>query len=299
MSSESSDCCGTCEFNTIQRAAGQRPSAYEDYPFFCEIRRLVIENPFWTYCYNHQRRNPLLVRRIRGPLWAAVSPALRQISWDAGAYIPPQVRPPRDALKHARVPYYDGVRPLDSDAGRCEVCGEEAEHTIALRVSGADRRCFCSVAHYLQWWLKTAPGAEPYRNLRPVPWDTLENDLVVLSEALADLDAQPITTLDEKRVLDVLGGLEGALIQAGHGYIDLVQAEIYLRRPEARGELSPHLLRILLAMAEVGQLMREEPRNRQAIRNAVHRIRESLDSFLAGQPGEEERPAKKWWQFWK
>ena len=305
MSMRSSDCCGTCEFNSINQQDGRTPPGEQDRAFFCQVRQVAMDNPFWTFCNNHQRRNPLLSQTPRGPIWATVSNVLRQLPFDEGFYLPPEASPPPDAARHARVPYYDGARPLDSDQGRCEVCGEQAEHTIALRFPATNERlCFCSAAHYLQWWLQTAPQAQPYRDRRPVSPDVLYGDLLVLVEEMVEIEARLLTSLDKAQLLDVLRGLEGALIQANGGYLDLALAEQRLKEPQRNPvslPLSPHLLRAWLKMAQIGQTLREGIPNRQLVRAGVRDIREALDRFLAGAPERAGQPVrrKKWWQLWK
>lgn len=58
MPNGGSDCCGSCWFNRSN--GGERGSANfnGNIPSYCEIRRLDIPNPFWTYCANHPYRLP-------------------------------------------------------------------------------------------------------------------------------------------------------------------------------------------------------------------------------------------------
>ena len=65
MPNGGSDCCGTCWFNRAN--GGEAGSGNHDrtIPSHCEIRDLVIENPFYTYCSNHPYR---IRRRIPVPL---------------------------------------------------------------------------------------------------------------------------------------------------------------------------------------------------------------------------------------
>ena len=140
-----SDCCGTCEFNAMNDRESGRP---EERSFRCEIRQIDIDSPFWTLCHNHPRRNPLLSRSARGPLWAALSGAFRPLPLREGVYLPPEARPPQEMGRYVYLPYYGVVRPLESDWGACAVCGEEVTRTISLRPErGQPRLCFCSVAH--------------------------------------------------------------------------------------------------------------------------------------------------------
>ena len=59
MPNGGSDCCGTCWFNRTNR--GRRDwqrHRDQSVPPYCEIRRVAIDDPFWTYCANHPHRRP-------------------------------------------------------------------------------------------------------------------------------------------------------------------------------------------------------------------------------------------------
>lgn len=59
MPNEGSDCCGTCWFNRKNRGEkGYPESSNNDLEPYCEIRRVPIKDPFWTYCANHPHRRP-------------------------------------------------------------------------------------------------------------------------------------------------------------------------------------------------------------------------------------------------
>ncbi len=59
MPNGGSDCCGTCWFNRRNRGEkGYDRARCTDVEAYCEIRHLLIENPFWTYCANHPHRRP-------------------------------------------------------------------------------------------------------------------------------------------------------------------------------------------------------------------------------------------------
>ncbi len=59
MPNGGSDCCGTCWFNRTNggEAGFPEPGADDEAPY-CQIRNLVIEDPFYTYCANHPHRRP-------------------------------------------------------------------------------------------------------------------------------------------------------------------------------------------------------------------------------------------------
>ena len=59
MPNGGSDCCGTCWFNRRNRGEkGYNRADDIDVEALCEIRDVLIENPFWTYCANHPHRRP-------------------------------------------------------------------------------------------------------------------------------------------------------------------------------------------------------------------------------------------------
>ena len=59
MPNGGSDCCGTCWFNRKNGGEkGYSQARDNDVEPYCEIRHVLIENPFWTYCANHPHRRP-------------------------------------------------------------------------------------------------------------------------------------------------------------------------------------------------------------------------------------------------
>jgi hypothetical protein len=59
MPNGGSDCCGTCWFNSRNKAdAAKAEATRASQPATCTIRSLAIEKPFWTYCANHPHRRP-------------------------------------------------------------------------------------------------------------------------------------------------------------------------------------------------------------------------------------------------
>lgn len=53
------DNCGECDFASGLDSDSAR----------CEIRNTSIEHPFWTYCANHPKNNPLKVQVAVGPIY--------------------------------------------------------------------------------------------------------------------------------------------------------------------------------------------------------------------------------------
>lgn len=297
MPVRTNDCCSTCEFNAIHQLGGAQ--AEGEQAFLCRIRQLAIASPFWTFCNNHQRRNPLLIREPRGPLWGAVSHPPQELPLSPRVLAIPELVPPRDVPGEYRLPYCGDQRPLDSGAGTCAVCGAATDHAIAVSHE-ASRICFCSVAHYLEWWLENAPESGSYGGRVPVERGDLEENLIVLMDELAEMDTQPPSKLDTGHMLDLMRGLEGIIAQTLHGYPDLARVQDALAGPAAKGSPSPHLLVILSRMAELGELRQAELADRRAMHRRVHQIRMLLESYLAGEPL--PKPAgsdSRWWRFWR
>ena len=281
MSARGTDCCGTCEFNAIHKL-GVAQAESED-AFLCEIRGLAIASPFWTYCHNHQRRNPLLVHEPRGPLWGAVLRPARDLPLSPRILAIPELIPPQDTPGEHRLPYCGDQRPLDSDAGTCVTCGADIDNAIALSHAGS-RVCFCSVAHYLDWWLDQAPEATGYQGRRTVDEDALQDNLIVLVDELAEMDTQPPSRLDVGHMLDLLRGLEGTIVQTLHGYPDLLRAHEASQGQPRTDDASPHLLLILSRMAQIGELCQAELADLRALHRRLRQIRNLLESHLAGTP---------------
>ena len=59
MPNGGSDCCGTCWFNRTNRGRRNwQQHSDESAPPYCEIRKVAIDDPFYTYCANHPHRRP-------------------------------------------------------------------------------------------------------------------------------------------------------------------------------------------------------------------------------------------------
>ena len=59
MPNGGSDCCGTCWFNTTNQGDRDWLRRRDDsIPPYCEIRKVAVPNPFYTYCANHPHRRP-------------------------------------------------------------------------------------------------------------------------------------------------------------------------------------------------------------------------------------------------
>lgn len=79
MPNGGTDCCGTCWFNRSN--GGKRGSAnFNDaIPSHCEIRRLDIPSPFYTYCANHPNHRPERDPIPIGPVYIGDSSGVREL----------------------------------------------------------------------------------------------------------------------------------------------------------------------------------------------------------------------------
>ncbi|MHA1364428.1 MAG: hypothetical protein ACTSP1_18205 [Candidatus Freyarchaeota archaeon] len=274
MPNGGSDCCATCPFNSVNSGRSWEP--------FCEVRGFPIEDPYWTYCGNHPRRNPLLVRSPRGPVWAAVFEAYDSKPFSEGVRIPPMLLPPAGDAVYVRIPYYRNTRPVEDGAGVCIVCGERCESAILLEPEDEERKFFCSVAHYFEWWLKS-PEAAPYHDQAALDADSVKDRLGEIGRNLLGAGEVLRATGNTGQVFEQLVLLDDLRVQLGHGGIDLTHAAVYLYNPEMRGNRSPHLLRLQLTLSRAGQLLGQDPPRVEAIleclseiREIIHALRESL-----------------------
>jgi hypothetical protein len=80
MPNGGSDCCGTCWFNTRNKAEAGYEHAHDPEPDFCSIRNLPIDgDPFYTYCGNHPHRRPERDPVPIGPVYTGDSDGEREV----------------------------------------------------------------------------------------------------------------------------------------------------------------------------------------------------------------------------
>lgn len=75
MPNGGSDCCGTCWHNRVNegKAGYERTGEAKGLKDFCEIRRLEIADPFYTYCANHPHHMPEVGNVPVGPVFTGDS----------------------------------------------------------------------------------------------------------------------------------------------------------------------------------------------------------------------------------
>jgi hypothetical protein len=69
MPNGGSDCCGTCWFNKANQDKAGYPKRDSNIENRCDIRDVIVENPFWTYCANHSHHNPNKIELPIGPVY--------------------------------------------------------------------------------------------------------------------------------------------------------------------------------------------------------------------------------------
>jgi hypothetical protein len=125
------DNCGTCGFNRRNRGIWRNPAPGGHEPPYCEIRGVIVLVDHWTYCQNWHTRT----RKPIGPIYASGL-------YEAG---------------YRRIPWHGAVEPEHMGAGTCSECGQAFAEGIAVAVTEAAPRSFCSNLHYLQWWKREHP----------------------------------------------------------------------------------------------------------------------------------------------
>jgi len=79
MPNGGSDCCATCWFNRKNKGKAGYGHKGEPEPNHCEIRDLLIDDPFYTYCANHPHRIERKLRVPIGPVFTGDSDGNRQV----------------------------------------------------------------------------------------------------------------------------------------------------------------------------------------------------------------------------
>lgn len=75
-----SDCCATCWFNRSNGGERGLDSFNEDIPSYCELRRIDILSPFYTYCANHPDHRGERDPAPLGPAYVCVNPVTRALA---------------------------------------------------------------------------------------------------------------------------------------------------------------------------------------------------------------------------
>lgn len=281
MNNGGNDCCGTCPFNGVNK--GELAPAPKNARFFCDVRDFVIQDPYGTYCNNHPIRNPLWLKRPRGPIWASVHVSFDSKPLAEDIRLPAELVPPQGSGHYFRIPYFRLVRPLQGEAGICSVCGEAREESIILMLD-QEKKFFCSAAHYFEWWLKTDPTAITYQVRTPLDQEAIRHRLKALPEKLSD----GLTVLadgEKEWVLDALHEIDDLLTEIRNGKNELMYKAVYSDNPEFDDpqfydKLSPYLLQIQSGLTVAGDLLRRGDLDFLAINESVSQIGKAVGAYL-------------------
>ncbi|MBS7648192.1 MAG: hypothetical protein QW261_09015 [Candidatus Jordarchaeaceae archaeon] len=268
MPNGGSDCCGTCTFNRANKDKSQEP--------FCEVRNFKIEDPYWTYCNNHPRRNPLLVRTPRGPVWTAIFAELDSKPFSKELQIPPKLLPPKGDAMYVRAPFCGGIRPYQDGAGVCTICGEECMYTVSVEPLNQDKKFFCSTAHYFEWWFNSCSEATMYREETPINKDSFKKRLEEISKSLSDAEAELRTKGDKQRIVELLLKVDDLLFDLGYGGVDLIHAAIYTENPELNEGFSPFMLRLQIDLSRAGNLLQQDILDTESVLTCLYDIQDVL-----------------------
>ena len=276
MPNGGSDCCATCPWNGVNKGKLKYPpSGSED--FFCEIRKFKIETPYWTYCNNHPRRNPLWRTKPRGPIWAAIYQDYDSKHMSDDLHIPPEFIPPQGDAMYVRVPYYEGIRPYGDRDQVCEICKEKSESNVTIVKSESEFISFCSVAHYFEWWLHNSPEVKKYLEKPTLKPNEVLIKFVTLNNKIKEI--MKVKTISMIR--EVLIELDDLLIDLGQLRIDSMHAKIYLQYPKTRGKLSPQLLQLKVELESLAYKLREEKVDWDKLNLGLIDIQKNIDILLS------------------
>ena len=131
------DCCGNCSHNkAVQEMA--HPQPWGEFHSFCTLRKVEVNNAFWTYCDNFEYgKNPESRQVEIEPIGPITSSGLYE--------------------GYVRIPWLGDAAPMvigdnDDDADLCcSSCGFQSKSGIILKVDDEDK-AFCTNRHYLEWW---------------------------------------------------------------------------------------------------------------------------------------------------
>jgi hypothetical protein len=270
-----SDCCGTCPFNGVNKGKVQYPpdDIRMTAKYFCEIRNFEIDVPFWTYCNNHPRRNPLWSKTPRGPVWTAVYQSYDSKSFNKNLKILAEFLPPVGDGMYARIPYYKMTRPNLDHAAECHICGEKCEDTISIDPPDEDKKFFCSVSHYYEWWLSNSPLIKEYQQ-KELKIDDFKAKLLNIGEFLSSSIETYRSRENEgkKELLKYLQQLDDLIRQTPYAVYDIVHIEIFLNDPELQKKFSSFMLQLKTYLSEIGILLRRDPKNKEAIIDMIQKI---------------------------
>lgn len=275
MPNGGSDCCGTCPFNGVNKGKVQYPpeNVRMTAKYFCEVRNFEIKVPFWTYCNNHPRRNPLWSKKPRGPVWCAVYQDYDSKAFNKDLKIPAEFLPPVGDAMYVRIPYYKMTRPNLDDKAECHICGEMKDDTISIDPPDEDKKYFCSVSHYYEWWFKNSPLIKEYQK-NELSINDFKTELSNIGESLSPLTEKYLSEENESQqeLLKYLQQLDDLIRTTPYAVYDIAHVEIFLNDPELQKKFSSFMLQLKKYLSEIGTLLRRDPKNKEQIIDTVQKI---------------------------
>ena len=197
--------------------------------------------------------------------------------------IPPEFVPPQGDGIHFFIPYYENVRPLQGEEGACELCGESLPQMLYLPFL-ADKAMFCCVAHYFEWWLRSAPDALASRS-NPLPeQDEVENRLRAIPELLLGA-LEVLRGGDNEWVRDALREIEELLFKLRSKKMLMLHSELCQEDPDflqiqLLGEFSPHLQIIQTELVAAAELLYREEASYEFMCDSVSKIVKAVSGYL-------------------
>ena len=136
------DNCGYCKFSGFHqeqremerlRALKNQEEPEPGGQAYCQIRKVEIAVPLWTYCINQHTQSDV----PEGPIFAS------------GIY-----------EGYCRIPWNGSHEPRTSVPGKCLICDRVFERGIEVDTDEGTLEQFCCNGHYVRWWKETYPGQE-------------------------------------------------------------------------------------------------------------------------------------------
>jgi hypothetical protein len=122
------------------------PQPWGEFHSFCTLRKVEVDNAFWTYCDNFEYgKNPESRQVEIEPIGPITSSGLYE--------------------GYVRIPWLGDAAPMvigdnNDDADLCcSLCGFQSKSGITLVVNGEDKS-FCTNRHYLEWWNQQVEESE-------------------------------------------------------------------------------------------------------------------------------------------
>lgn len=195
------DCCGNCSHNkAVQEMA--HPQPWGEFHSFCTLRKVEVDNAFWTYCDNFEYgKNPESRQVEITPIGPITSSGLYE--------------------GYVRIPWLGDAAPIvigdnNDDADLvCSLCGFQSKSGITLKV-GEEDESFCTNRHYLEWWNQQVEESERWSaefvNNLATPEQRYEKDgsrkgtehrLSVSEAKYKNSESKPFGVLSNRRIIGV------------------------------------------------------------------------------------------------